>query len=157
MLVLAIAGLIFLMVFIALPALQRSQRDTQRKNDAARLKTAIDNYKSNNKGRLPWTENTFVLSNSTDKKFVGSYLNIDGDSFMDPTGKAYVLSFNDISGPYGGEDPLSYDSYEKHVGSRYIFITSNARCEGESVVEAGANRSYAIQTPLESGGIHCLD
>ena len=30
-LVLAIAGLIFLMVFIALPALQRSQRDTQKK------------------------------------------------------------------------------------------------------------------------------
>ena len=30
-LVLAIAGLIFLMVFVALPALQRSQRDTQRK------------------------------------------------------------------------------------------------------------------------------
>ena len=35
-LVLAIAGLIFLMVFLALPALQRSQRDTQRKNDMAR-------------------------------------------------------------------------------------------------------------------------
>ena len=30
-LVLAIAGLIFLMVFIALPALQRSQRDTERR------------------------------------------------------------------------------------------------------------------------------
>ena len=39
-LVLAIAGLIFLMVFLALPALQRSQRDTQRKNDMARLKAA---------------------------------------------------------------------------------------------------------------------
>ena len=36
-LVLAIGGLIFLMVFIALPALQRSQRDTQRKDDLARF------------------------------------------------------------------------------------------------------------------------
>jgi type II secretory pathway pseudopilin PulG len=36
-LVLAIAGLIFLMVFIALPALQRSQRDAQRKNDMTAL------------------------------------------------------------------------------------------------------------------------
>lgn len=36
-LVLAIAGLIFLMVFIALPALQRSQRDTQRRDDVARF------------------------------------------------------------------------------------------------------------------------
>ena len=45
-LVLAIAGLIFLMVFIALPTLQRNQRDTQRKNDLSRLKTALDSYKS---------------------------------------------------------------------------------------------------------------
>jgi len=42
-LVLAIAGLIFLMVFIALPALQRNQRDTQRKNDMGRLSTALTN------------------------------------------------------------------------------------------------------------------
>jgi prepilin-type N-terminal cleavage/methylation domain-containing protein len=40
-LVLAIAGLIFLMIFIALPALQRSQRDTQRKRDADRFLAAI--------------------------------------------------------------------------------------------------------------------
>lgn len=54
-LVLAIAGLIFLIVFVALPALQRNQRDTQRKNDMARLKTAIESYKANNHGQLPWT------------------------------------------------------------------------------------------------------
>ena len=36
-LVLAIAGLIFLMVFIALPALQRNQRDTQRKTSLNNL------------------------------------------------------------------------------------------------------------------------
>ncbi|RKV92712.1 MAG: prepilin-type N-terminal cleavage/methylation domain-containing protein, partial [Candidatus Saccharimonas sp.] len=34
-LVLAIAALIFLMVFIALPALQASQRDTARKSDVS--------------------------------------------------------------------------------------------------------------------------
>ena len=36
-LVLAIAGLIFLMVFLALPALNRGQRNTQRKRDAAQI------------------------------------------------------------------------------------------------------------------------
>ena len=51
-LVLAIAGLIFLMVFLALPALQRSQRDTQRKNDIGRLKAAYQQYKANNKGGI---------------------------------------------------------------------------------------------------------
>ncbi|MFZ1706834.1 MAG: prepilin-type N-terminal cleavage/methylation domain-containing protein [Candidatus Nanogingivalis sp.] len=43
-LVLAIAGLIFLMVFIALPALQRNQRDTQRKNDMSRVLSAVQSY-----------------------------------------------------------------------------------------------------------------
>ena len=43
-LVLAVAGLIFLMVFLALPALQRAQRDTQRKQDMAIVRAAINTY-----------------------------------------------------------------------------------------------------------------
>ena len=50
-LVLAIAGLIFLMVFLALPALQRAQRDTARKQDVAMVVTTLHNWKANNKGR----------------------------------------------------------------------------------------------------------
>lgn len=52
-LVLAIAGLIFLMVFIALPALQRSQRDTQRRENMTALADAVIAYQSNNNGKLP--------------------------------------------------------------------------------------------------------
>ena len=51
-LVLAVAGLIFLMVFLALPALQRAQRDAQRKQDLAIVRAAINTYKSNNGGSL---------------------------------------------------------------------------------------------------------
>ncbi|MBR0480062.1 type II secretion system protein [Candidatus Saccharibacteria bacterium] len=50
-LVLAIAGLIFLMVFIALPALQRSQRDTSRRNDMSRVDTSLVQYQTNNSTR----------------------------------------------------------------------------------------------------------
>lgn len=56
-LVLAIAGLIFLMVFVALPALQRSQRDTARRNDMSRVDTSLIQYQTNNQntgnGDLP--------------------------------------------------------------------------------------------------------
>lgn len=52
-LVLAIAGLIFLMVFVALPALQRSQRDTGRRNDVGVVVSAVNSYASNNRGALP--------------------------------------------------------------------------------------------------------
>lgn len=52
-LVLAIAGLIFLMVFIALPALQRSRRDTARRNDTAIIAAAVRQYMANNSGQGP--------------------------------------------------------------------------------------------------------
>ncbi len=52
-LVLAIAGLIFLMVFLALPALQRSQRDSQRQRDVGMLTAKVQSYQQNNNGRLP--------------------------------------------------------------------------------------------------------
>lgn len=54
-LVLAIAGLIFLMVFIALPALQSGQRDQARKTDVGSVATAVSNYTSNNRGKFPST------------------------------------------------------------------------------------------------------
>ena len=37
LIVLAIAGLIMLIVFLAVPALQRNSRNTQRKNDVANI------------------------------------------------------------------------------------------------------------------------
>ena len=52
-LVLAIAGLIFLMVFIAFPALQRSQRDTQRTDDMARVQSQLMSWQNNHSNKLP--------------------------------------------------------------------------------------------------------
>ncbi len=55
-LVLAIAGLIFLMVFIALPAMQRGQRDDARKRDVELIATAVTTFTGNNRGAWPSTE-----------------------------------------------------------------------------------------------------
>ena len=46
-LVLAIAGLIFLMVFVAFPALQRNQRDAQRRQDIANFSSNLKNARAN--------------------------------------------------------------------------------------------------------------
>lgn len=53
LIVLAIAGLILLIVFLAVPALERTARNTQRKNDAAAIGGAISNFTSNNAGLTP--------------------------------------------------------------------------------------------------------
>ena len=50
MIVLAIAGLIMVIVFIAVPQLQRSQRNEARNNDANLITTAINECMSNRNG-----------------------------------------------------------------------------------------------------------
>ena len=53
MIVLAIAGLIMLIVFLAVPALQRTARNTTRKADASAIAAAVASYIDNNGGTLP--------------------------------------------------------------------------------------------------------
>ena len=111
---LAIAGLIFLMVFLALPALQRSQRDTQRRDDMARFSSQIAQYQTNNRGKVPNTElknlgtacitksdhadvttlpdTSVSTSNSCQwSTFLDNYMWAANDDFTDPGGTAYAV------------------------------------------------------------------
>ncbi len=53
LIVLAIAGLIMLIVFLAVPALQRNSRNTQRRNDVSGLLGAYQEAVNNNNGAVP--------------------------------------------------------------------------------------------------------
>ena len=53
LIVLAIAGLILLIVFLAVPALQRNSRNTQYRSEAARILGATQEFVNNNNGTLP--------------------------------------------------------------------------------------------------------
>ncbi len=137
-LVLAIAGLIFLMVFIALPALQRSQRDTQRKSDLSRLNTALASYQSNNRGSLPSGTGTTGWSS-----FVTRYIRTAGDTFVDPSGEDYNISTTAAL-------PTTFDS-----ANPIILVTVGAKCDGEDVTTGQGPRKVAFQMKLEGSGITC--
>ena len=62
MIVLAIAGLILLIVFLAVPALQRNSRNTQSKSDAAALLGAAQEWANNNNGATPAAANSGAIS-----------------------------------------------------------------------------------------------
>lgn len=62
-------------VFGALPALQTSQRDTMRRNDAAFLASEISAYEVNNRGKLP------TDSELTSGSFAAQYLTAGGESW----------------------------------------------------------------------------
>lgn len=138
-LVLAIAGLIFLMVFIALPALQRGQRDQQRKNDLSRAQTAINNYQSNNRNGLPGA--TSAAWNSTIRD---QYLTVGGDTFTDPSQGDYAFSYQGTN----RTTPTTLSST--------IYVHTSSTCDGESVVAAGANK-VALSFKLEGGGVACVN
>jgi prepilin-type N-terminal cleavage/methylation domain-containing protein len=135
-LVLAIAGLIFLMVFIALPALQRNQRDTQRRNDLSRAETAVTNYQTNNRNQLPVFQADWNSLRT-------NYLQVGGDSFDDPNRGTYQF---DVS--------LSAPTYDTTTASIYVY--PKKVCSGESLVDAGAQK-VALQMKLEGGGIACVN
>ncbi|MBR2855425.1 type II secretion system protein [Candidatus Saccharibacteria bacterium] len=152
-LVLAIAGLIFLMVFVALPALQRSQRDTQRRDDMARLITAVQNYMSNNRNRVP---TTFAASaDGKPSDFVNNYLLTNGDTFSDPsTGATYTFE-SSTTNCTSANDGCPQGSTNDDMG--IIHVYTNATCDGESPKYInGANR-LAFTINLEGAGIYCTN
>lgn len=167
-LVLAIAGLIFLMVFIALPALQRSQRNTQRRQDLSRISSAIVDYSSNNSSNLPFGSDE--VGEYFDVDFVSKYLDSScsseveylsnglpaypfsctNDSFRDPSGNGYVIVDMNIS------ESVIFDFVEADINE--IYVSDEAKCNGNGFDYLSGSRSkYAIATALEGGAWYCLD
>ncbi len=134
-LVLAIAGLIFLMVFIALPALQAGQRDTARKNDASIVSTAVTNYISNNRGTFPSSAQlqSYVKGISSNTTVTSITVGATGAATVPTTDGAIVVKQNAVC------------SAQDATPSRYV-------------VTAGANRQFVVITQLEGGGgvAYCL-
>lgn len=137
-LVLAIAGLIFLMVFIALPALQRGQRDTQREQDISRFLSAVNSYQTNNRGNVP-AANAAGITGANG--IVPRYLQAGGDSFEDPKGGAYPFVYGAGAAPTSGQ----------------IRYATSARCDTDGAITASAGnpRSVAVSVGLEGGGANC--
>ena len=152
-LVLAIAGLIFLMVFIALPALQRSQRDTQRRDDMARFISQLSQYQANNGGNVPTSKSAFT-------QFIYNYLQVRTtsgtastaqDSFKDPSGANYQI------GEYytckNGDCPQKSTAEDYKTGKIAVYV--NAKCNGENPQYIQGTRKIAITYKLEGAGIYC--
>lgn len=141
-LVLAIAGLIFLMVFLALPALQRSQRDTQRKNDVSRLQAAINDYKSANRGKLP-------ASAAELKIVVDQYVKQGNSTFLDPsTNNDYTVTLSTVGAAAEGTTTTA-------PAAGTILYYQRASCGDNGVAAAG--NGPVLRAGLEGQNIaYCL-
>ncbi len=142
-LVLAIAGLIFLIVFLALPQLQRSRRDTQRRNDAGRIMAALESYAANNNGNYPAESLTNAAGNlgtyGAAASFWQVYANIDA-TLIDPGGNNYTISF-----------PTTLPAATATAAGSVDYWLG-VDCNGTA-----AARRTAVSIGLEGGGDYCQD
>lgn len=122
MIVLVIAAVILLIVFLAVPALQRNSRNTQRKEDVANLLAGANEYSSNASGAMPTT-----VAQVTDNANVGFYT----------AAGAVTLTSNAAANLTNN---LSVDA---------VRIVTDAKCSGTNAV--ASTRSIAILYKVESG------
>ncbi|MBR3248523.1 type II secretion system protein [Candidatus Saccharibacteria bacterium] len=146
-LVLAIAGLIFLMVFIALPAMQRNQRDTQRRNDYSMLSTAITNYSTNNGGKLSRLSDG---DNCKGNLSASAYINKDGTTPDGDSYKLYACTWDQF-------ESANLNAADK-LNKTDVYVVIGADCDGANSSTGDAfpkenpsKRAFAVYGYVESG------
>ena len=155
-LVLAIAGLIFLMVFIALPTMQRNQRDTQRRNDYAQLSAAMTGYSTNNNGKLP--DNCEPSTATTSKTVCDNPAKYINDTGLDPDKNKYEVYVKTCGSGTGISNcgVSIEDGHDPRENGTIVYIVKNAKCDGGTLTYTKSGRAFAIYGELESGnGTYC--
>ena len=146
-LVLAIAGLIFLMVFIALPSLQQGQRNTARKNEASTVLSAIDTFRGNNRGGNPTAANISTIVNGKTDGILDS-----GAQIMVRTtayGSAITL-VPKANNPVAADNNIASDEVNVYIG--YKCGTTNT-----SLIKGTAKQAAVavIQEGGADGTVYC--
>lgn len=159
-LVLSIAGLIFIMLFVALPGLRASQRDAERRSDIANFIEEVKNYQENNRGALPGgsgSNSSIIVTNSTggsDNSWGGFYKNYL-KSFNDPSGYPYrleIVNCNASGGNCRSKNSLEDISFPNNYT---ILVVRQAQCEGPIAKPTKNTRKIAVIYKLEGAGSYC--
>ena len=165
MIVLAIAALILVVVLIAVPQLQRNQRNSARRSIASRIKAELDNYAGNNNGQYPAAATASGASNfgtpSTALVFFNRYFQCPavapsttcGININDPSTNTSV----GVGSIGGAAQSVTVAGTPGNVAGS-IDYALNVICSGEVTTGVGASaRNYAFTIRLEGGAVYCLD
>ena len=149
-LVLAIAGLIFLMVFIALPSLQAGQRNTARKNEASTVLSAINTFQSTYKGKNPTTaEQILAIVNgktkTTDTLDSGAKIQVVKTAF-----DANITLTPKVGDPVAKDNNIAADEVNVYIGYK-CGTTSTSLIDGTAKQAA----VVVIQESGTAGAVYC--
>ena len=142
LIVLAIAGLIMLIVFLAVPALQRNSRNTQRRNDVGKLLGAVNEW---------GTADNWVIPSG-----IAGLLGV-GDKIIKNTGDMSI--YNENMTAFGGDVALGLGAGGINTNTNYVTLNLNAKCSNSTTAIAQP-RSAAAMYYIETGSgfvAQCID
>lgn len=152
LIVLAIAGLIILIVFLAVPALQRNSRNTQRKNDATAVLGATQEDVNNNNGAFrqgaatPNTINTTSRTQLTTINYVGVPSGTNATLPGNVNAETILVRNNLKCNP-------QYVSPGNEVDTILTTIGATAGADGNIAIRASATaRTAVVIYPIERQG-----
>lgn len=136
LIVLAIAGLIMVIVFLAVPSLQRSSRNNQIRNDASVTLGYINEWASNNNGALP----VAVCTPGDSGDF---YLSRDATCNTSDT----------LGGKIRGGIPATSGTANPPSGTiQAIVVGLNRKCASSAISSSTSNRAFAVGFNVETAG-----
>lgn len=139
LIVLAIAGLILLIVFLAVPALQRNSRNTQAKNEAASILGAVNERVNNNNGTLPVSgDNTEILAAANTKNITDLAIVAEGSIGSEAVSDSSAVL-------------VTKAKCSKATGARASGVDTPADGVGE-MVEPGTGRQVVLVYQIEDSG-----
>lgn len=149
-LVLAIGALIFLVVFLAVPALQRNQRNDARKRDVSSVVDAVASYVGNNPtSNLATAQGTAdAIDGSTGKGNSDTALGKYIDTLSTNTESVVVTSRFTV----GDIKPDMYTNSDDRKNPVKITVVVGAQCNGTTALQKGAKRSTAVVGGVETSG-----
>lgn len=140
LIVLAIAGLIMVAVFTAVPALQRSSANTTRKNDAAKVLGAVAEFVSNNNGKVPKL--------AADVTTIQTAANLSTSATIVTTIPTTVA---DITAPTSAQIEI-VTGVACNSAATMVTAAAPTAANYQGIVSAAAARSYVVLYAAEAGG-----
>jgi prepilin-type N-terminal cleavage/methylation domain-containing protein len=128
LIVLAIAGLIMLIVFLAVPALQRNQRNNARNNEASRISAALTECLANRNGQV---------------------------ASCDTSGDINVGTLQQLSVPATFSDNASTDLGTGSTTAVVVGFQRQCTTDGSND-QAGSSRDFAVMYQLEPAVNRCI-
>lgn len=173
-LTLAIGGLIFSLVFLALPAVMANARDGERRDDVLFTVNKLKNFQANNnRGALPTDaisgDGVYVNGSGADINFVATtgtkwkdfYNSFFSDAYMDPRGTRYnwrIVKCGASTGNACTNSKLAAfmnGTFETNNFTMYFVV--GASCNGDTAVATPNERMVAVLYRLERAGTYCVN